>query len=94
MLILLKTKTQVLSHEAGHQVKQLGLENDLIERIRADPYFNPIKDELDSLLDPASFIGRAPEQVDSFLEKWVQPALEDPEIKTAIAKSRKVDLHV
>ncbi|KAH9477212.1 Phosphoribosylglycinamide formyltransferase [Psilocybe cubensis] len=87
-------KIRVLSHEAGHQVKQLGLENDLIERIRADPYFDPIKDDLDSLLDPSSFIGRAPQQVDSFLEKWVKPALEDPEIKAAISNSKKVDLNV
>ncbi|CAA7262696.1 unnamed protein product [Cyclocybe aegerita] len=87
-------KIRVLSHEAGHQVKQLGLENDLIERIRADPYFDPIKGELDTLLDPASFIGRAPEQVDAFLEKWVKPALDDPEVNDAISKSQKVELSV
>jgi adenylosuccinate lyase len=74
---------QVLSHEAAHQVKQLGLENDLIERIRREPYFDSIKEELDSLLDPSSFIGRAPEQVDSFLENWVRPILDDEEIKEA-----------
>jgi adenylosuccinate lyase len=87
-------KIRVLSHEAGHQVKYLGLENDLIERIRADPYFDPIKNDLESLLDPASFIGRAPQQVDSFLKKWVQPALEDTEIKDAIATSGRVELNV
>ena len=85
---------KVLSHEAAHQVKHLGLENDLIDRIRGDPYFDPIKPDLESLLDPSSFIGRAPEQVDKFLEKWVKPVLEDKEIKDAISKSRKIELNV
>ncbi|KAF5329443.1 hypothetical protein D9619_009163 [Psilocybe cf. subviscida] len=87
-------KIRVLSHEAGHQVKQLGLENDLIERIKADSYFDPIKDDLETLLDPASFVGRAPQQVDSFLEKWVKPALADEELQKAIQTSKKVDLNV
>lgn len=85
---------KVLSHEAGHQVKQLGLENDLIERIRNDAYFDSIKKDLDTLLDPSSFIGRAPEQVDAFLKNWVQPVLEDKEISEAIGKSVKVELAV
>lgn len=85
---------QVLSHEAGHQVKQLGLENDLIDRIRADPYFDPIKNDLDTLLEPSSFIGRAPEQVDSFLKSWVYSALDDAELKEAIDKSSNVELNV
>ena len=88
------TLDQVLSHEAGHQVKHLGLANDLIERIRADAYFDPIKDDLEALLEPSSFIGRAPEQVDGFLKKWVVPALEDPELKEAVGKSGKVELSV
>ncbi|KAF7298700.1 Adenylosuccinate lyase [Mycena indigotica] len=87
-------KIRVLSHEAAYQVKELGLENDLIERVRADPYFDPIKDELDSLLDPDTFIGRAPEQVDAFLKEWVEPALADPALQEAIQKSVKVELSV
>lgn len=85
---------QVLSHEAGYQVKQLGLENDLIDRVRKDPYFDPIKGELDSLLDPKSFIGRAPEQVDKFLKEWVDPALSDEELKQAVKKAGKAELNV
>ncbi|EAU87697.1 adenylosuccinate lyase [Coprinopsis cinerea okayama7 len=87
-------KIRVLSHEAGYQVKQLGLENDLLDRVRADPYFEPIKGELDALLDPASFIGRAPQQVESFLKDWVEPALKDEELQKAIAASQKVELNV
>lgn len=87
-------KIRVLSHEAGHQVKGLGLENDLLDRVRADPYFEPIIADLDSLLDPASFIGRAPEQVDSFLKNWVEPALADKELQDHIGASVKVELNV
>lgn len=83
---------QVLSHEAAHQVKGLGLANDLITRIRATSYFAPIHDELDQLLDPKSFIGRAPEQVDTFLKEWVEPALKDKE--DIIKAARRVDLNV
>jgi adenylosuccinate lyase len=86
--------TQVLSHQAAHQVKQLGLENDLIERVRGDAYFEPIKEELDALLEPSSFIGRAPQQVDKFLQEWVEPALGDGELKTAVEKGDKAELSV
>ncbi|KAG6816830.1 Phosphoribosylglycinamide formyltransferase [Tephrocybe sp. NHM501043] len=85
---------RVLSHEAAHQVKNLGLENDLIERIRLDPYFDPIKGQLDALLDPSSFVGRAPEQVDAFLKDWVAPALAPAELQEAIQQSKKVELSV
>ena len=84
----------MLSHEAAHQVKQLGLENDLIERVKADPYFDPIKGELDQLLDPSSFVGHAPEQVDKFLSQWVGPALADPELQAVLAKNEKAELNV
>jgi len=56
-------KIRVLSREAGVEVKQNGLDNDLIDRIRKDPYFEPIIGQLDELLDPSTFTGRATEQV-------------------------------
>lgn len=87
-------KIRVLSHEAAFQVKQLGLSNDLISRVQADPYFDPIKYELQSLLDPKTFVGRAPEQVESFLKEWVEPALNNEESRAAIAKGHKVQLSV
>jgi len=87
-------KIRVLSHEAAHQVKNLGLENDLIERVRGDSYFDSIKEELDALLDPQTFIGRAPEQVDTFIKEWVEPALGEKELQEAILGAGKVELHV
>ena len=68
-------KIRVLSHQAGKVVKEEGGENDLIDRVKGDSFFEPIHAQLDSLLDPKSFVGRAPEQVSSFLDKWVKPAL-------------------
>ncbi|KAJ3300580.1 adenylosuccinase ade13 [Borealophlyctis nickersoniae] len=66
---------RVLSHQAAAQVKQEGLENDLIERIRGSDYFKPILGQLEALLDPKTFVGRAPQQVVNFLDKEVGPAL-------------------
>ncbi|XP_031837557.1 adenylosuccinate lyase [Nomia melanderi] len=60
-------KIRVLSQEAAAKVKQHGRDNDLVERIRNDPYFKPIHDKLDDLLDPLTFIGRAPDQVVDFV---------------------------
>lgn len=84
----------MLSHEAAHQVKNLGLENDLIERVRNDPYFSSIHGELEQLLEPQTFIGRAPEQVDKFLKEWVEPSLAEDELKEAVSDGSKVELHV
>lgn len=70
------------------------MENDLLDRVRADPYFAPIIPELDSLLEPSSFIGRAPEQVDRFIKEWVEPALADEELQKAIQSSKRVELNV
>ncbi len=69
-------RIRTLSQEAAAQVKEHGLENDLLDRIRASDYFAPIHAELDAILDPNAFIGRAPQQVDRFLTEEVAPALE------------------
>jgi len=68
-------KIRVLSHQAAKVVKEEGKENDLIDRVRNDSFFEPIVSQLEDLLDPLSFVGRAPEQVDDFLQNWVEPAL-------------------
>ncbi|XP_053996146.1 adenylosuccinate lyase [Hylaeus anthracinus] len=69
-------KIRVLSQKAGAEVKQHGRDNDLVERIKKDPYFAPILDQLDSILDPSTFVGRAPQQVKEFLQEEVYPVLE------------------
>ena len=56
-------------------MKERGGVNDLIDRLRSDPDFALIHDELDTILDPHAFVGRAPEQVHQFLEREARPAL-------------------
>jgi adenylosuccinate lyase len=53
-----------------------GRPSDLLDRIADDSAFGMERSELDSLVDARSFVGRAPEQVDHFLEEWVQPVLD------------------
>lgn len=65
-----------LSLEAGHTVKELGLPNDLVDRIAADPTFGLTREELEMHLKPSAYIGRCPEQVEEFLTQDVKPILE------------------
>lgn len=69
-------RVRVLAQQAGNRVKLEGADNDLIERVRNDEYFAPIHQVLGSLLDPAKYIGRAPEQVIAFLNDEVASALQ------------------
>lgn len=71
---------RVHSLAAAAQVKERGLDNDLVDRVRADPYFAPIHNEIDTLLDPGTFVGRAPQQVRTFLAVEVEPALQGIEV--------------
>lgn len=64
-----------MSQQAGNVVKLEGGDNDLVERIARSTYFGPIHEQLEDLLDPSTFIGRAPEQVEEFLQEEVQPVL-------------------
>ncbi|CAH0564418.1 unnamed protein product [Brassicogethes aeneus] len=86
-------KIRVLSHEAGAQVKQHGKDNDFLDRVRADPYFKPILADIDSLLDPSTYIGRAAEQVTEFLEEEVQPVLSQYE-KVLKSQNKPVTLNI
>ena len=62
---------------AAAQVKQYGRENDLMERIAADPVFGLTRDELDAIADPAAFTGLAERQCRRFLAETVRPILEE-----------------
>lgn len=70
-------KIRVLSHEAGAVVKEEGGDNDLIERVKKDSYFEPIWSQLPKLLDPSTFVGRAPEQTQKFVEVTVAKSLDN-----------------
>lgn len=64
------------SMQAGARVKREGLDNNLCELIVADPMFMITQEEMDAIMKPKNFIGRAPEQVDEFIANCVQPALD------------------
>ena len=72
----LHERIRVLSQEAGYNVKELGLPNNLIDLMAADPSFGMTKEEMDAHLDPSAYIGRCPEQVEEFLAQEIQPVLE------------------
>lgn len=64
------------SLEAGRNVKELGLPNNLIDLIAEDPMFGMSREELTAHMEPARYIGRCPEQVTEFLREQVSPILE------------------
>jgi adenylosuccinate lyase len=68
-----------------------GLDNDLVERVKNDPYFSPIVNKLDVLLDSKTFIGRAPEQVYEFISREVEPTLKN---FTSVAPLKPAELAV
>ncbi|MDE5766440.1 MAG: adenylosuccinate lyase [Clostridia bacterium] len=72
----LHEKIRVLSMEAGKNVKVNGLENNLIDLIKADKMFAPVHDKLGDILDARKFIGRAPAQAVEFIENEIDPILQ------------------
>ena len=73
----LHERIRVLSQQAGANVKDLGLSNNLIDLIAADPAFAMLsREELTAHLEPSRYIGRCPEQVEEFLKEEVEPVLE------------------
>lgn len=72
----LHEKIRQYSMEAGKKVKEEGLENDLCERILADPMFMITKEEMDAIMAPENFTGRSAQQVEEFVSELVQPILE------------------
>ena len=72
----LHERIRVLSQQAGANVKDLGLSNNLIDLIAADPAFAMLsREELTAHLEPSRYIGRCPEQVEEFLKEEVEPVL-------------------
>ena len=72
----LHEKIRQYSMEAGKKVKEEGLENDLCERILADPMFMITKEEMDAIMSPENFTGRSSQQVEEFVNEFVKPILD------------------
>ena len=72
----LHEKIRVHSMAAGKIVKAEGGQNDLVDRIAADPAFGMTKPEIEAMLKPANFVGRAPQQTEEFVRDCIRPILD------------------
>lgn len=70
----LHERIRVHSHEAARRMKEHGVPNDLLSRMRADDVLGPFVS--DEVLEPAAYVGRSPQQVDEFLAEVIEPLLE------------------
>lgn len=85
----LHERVRVHSVEAARQVKELGLQNDLLQRLQTDPGFAKV--DLTGALDASRFIGRSPEQVDEFVAEVVEPIRQRyPELLSGAAEELRV----
>ena len=72
----LHERIRVHSMAASKVVKEEGGENDLLARIADDPIFGVTLEELNRLVSPEKYVGRAPEQTWDFICEVVKPCLE------------------
>ncbi|MCI9615791.1 MAG: adenylosuccinate lyase [Dorea sp.] len=86
----LHERIRQLSIEAGRNVKEKGLDNNLLELIAEDPSFNLTLDELKKTMDPSKYVGRAPVQVDAYLKNVIRPLLD----KNREVLGMKAEIHV
>ena len=68
-------KIRTLSMEAGRVVKEEGRDNNLLDLIAEDPAFPQTRSELEQSMEPSRYVGRAPRQVEKYLEEEVDPVL-------------------
>ena len=73
----LHERIRELSMEAGRNVKEKGLDNNLLELIADDPAFGLSLDELKKTMEPSKYVGRAPIQVEAYLDNVIRPMLEE-----------------
>ncbi|MDR1805410.1 MAG: adenylosuccinate lyase [Clostridium sp.] len=71
----LHERIRVHSMAAGRAVKEEGLPNDLLERIAADSAFGVSLRELEEIMEPKNFVGRAPLQTEEFISAEIAPIL-------------------
>ncbi len=69
-------RLRVHARAASERILGEGADNDFLDRVAEDPALPLDRDELERLLDPHRFVGRAPQQVAEFLAEHVRPVLE------------------
>ncbi|MDR1571298.1 MAG: adenylosuccinate lyase [Clostridiales Family XIII bacterium] len=71
----LHERIRLHSMAAGALVSDGGGPNDLMRRIAGDPAFMLSEEDLGSIMEPGRYVGRAPEQVEEFIERYIRPVL-------------------
>lgn len=69
------------SMEAAKQVKEYGKPNDLLYRIAEDPEFGLTIEDIEKLLEPEKYTGRASGQTEDFIYEFIEPLLKDNDVK-------------
>lgn len=72
----LHERIRVHSMAAGKVVKEEGKENDLLERIANDEMFGMNMEQLEAIMHPNKFVGRAPQQTEEYFHDFISPILE------------------
>ncbi|MDF2589955.1 MAG: adenylosuccinate lyase [Anaerocolumna sp.] len=86
----LHERIRTLSMEAGKNVKEKGLDNNLLELIANDPTFNMSLDELKKTMDASKYTGRSEQQVEEFIQDVIQPILDEHKDQLGIKADIKV----
>lgn len=73
----LHERLRVHSIDAARVIKQEGGTNDLLERIANDNSFGLTLEELEAVMEPENFTGRASKQVENFISKYIKPILDE-----------------
>src|SRR5262249_55278166 len=76
------------SHAVTAHLKQGAERNDLLERLAADPGFAQV--DFAKVREQGSYVGRAPEQVDEFLDQEIAPLRQ----RYAALLGQGADVHV
>ncbi len=87
---LLHERIRIHSRAAVERLKGGASDNDLFDRLKADPALASVHGILNDLARGENLVGRAPEQVTEFLENQVKPLL----ARTPRAEVNVEDLHV
>ena len=72
----LHEKIRQYSMIAGKRIKEEGLDNNMAELIAADPAFGMSIDDINAIMKPENFVGRAPQQVQEFYDSEIKPILD------------------
>lgn len=86
----LHERIRELSQIAGNNVKEKGLDNNLLELIEKDKNFDINLEELNEILNPSKYIGRCVSQVEEFVKNEVDIVLDNN--KDFIEKIKEVEI--